>query len=126
MAVAAGWAERRGFALDGLTVTRPSLEDVYLALTEDDAAPAAGTFWCRPLEEADRAHAGPGAQNGVITLRGLDAVAAAVPSTADLCGRTAARAQQRPGRPVRGARRQRRPSGRRCPARSHPVDDTPR
>ncbi|MGD9754877.1 MAG: ABC transporter ATP-binding protein [Acidimicrobiia bacterium] len=85
VAVAAGWADRRGFALDGLTVTRPSLEDVYLALTEDDAAPAAGTFWCRPLEEADRAHAGPGAQNGVITLRGLDAVAAALPELADLC-----------------------------------------
>jgi len=30
-----GWAAGRGAALDGLTVTRPSLEDIYLALTSD-------------------------------------------------------------------------------------------
>jgi ABC-2 type transport system ATP-binding protein len=30
-----GWAAGRGAALDALTVTRPSLEDVYLALTGD-------------------------------------------------------------------------------------------
>jgi ABC-2 type transport system ATP-binding protein len=30
-----GWAAGRGTALDGLTVTRPSLEDIYLALTSD-------------------------------------------------------------------------------------------
>jgi len=29
-----GWAVDAGFTLDGLTVTRPSLEDVYLALTD--------------------------------------------------------------------------------------------
>jgi ABC-2 type transport system ATP-binding protein len=32
-----GWAAGRGAALDGLTVTRPSLEDIYLTLTEDAA-----------------------------------------------------------------------------------------
>jgi ABC-2 type transport system ATP-binding protein len=30
-----GWAAGRGAALDGLTVTRPSLEDIYLTLTGD-------------------------------------------------------------------------------------------
>jgi ABC-2 type transport system ATP-binding protein len=30
-----GWAAGRGAALDGLTVSRPSLEDIYLALTSD-------------------------------------------------------------------------------------------
>ena len=30
-----GWALERGVALDGLSVDRPSLEDVYLALTEE-------------------------------------------------------------------------------------------
>jgi ABC-2 type transport system ATP-binding protein len=30
-----GWAAGRGGDLDGLTVTRPSLEDVYLTLTSD-------------------------------------------------------------------------------------------
>ena len=34
-----GWALARGEGLDGLTVLRPSLEDVYLALTGDDAGP---------------------------------------------------------------------------------------
>jgi ABC-2 type transport system ATP-binding protein len=34
-----GWSIDRGVALDGLTVARPSLEDVYLELTAD-AAPA--------------------------------------------------------------------------------------
>ena len=35
------WAIENGVALDGLEVTRPSLEDVYLALTnEPDASPA--------------------------------------------------------------------------------------
>ena len=28
------WASGRGVALEGITVTRPSLEDVYLALTD--------------------------------------------------------------------------------------------
>ena len=32
-----GWAAGRGAALDGLTVTRPSLEDIYLTLTEEAA-----------------------------------------------------------------------------------------
>jgi ABC-2 type transport system ATP-binding protein len=32
------WAEARGRELDGLTVTRPSLEDVYLELTDAEAA----------------------------------------------------------------------------------------
>jgi ABC-2 type transport system ATP-binding protein len=32
------WAEARGRELEGLTVTRPSLEDVYLELTEAEAA----------------------------------------------------------------------------------------
>jgi ABC-2 type transport system ATP-binding protein len=31
------WAAERGVELDGLTVTRPSLEDVYLELTEETA-----------------------------------------------------------------------------------------
>jgi ABC-2 type transport system ATP-binding protein len=31
------WALRRGAVLDRLTVDRPSLEDVYLRLTEQDA-----------------------------------------------------------------------------------------
>jgi ABC-2 type transport system ATP-binding protein len=30
-----GWAARRGTALEALTVTRPSLEDIYLTLTSD-------------------------------------------------------------------------------------------
>jgi ABC-2 type transport system ATP-binding protein len=29
------WASRRGEELEGLTVTRPTLEDVYLALTAE-------------------------------------------------------------------------------------------
>jgi ABC-2 type transport system ATP-binding protein len=33
-----GWASARGLELHGLTVTRPSLEDVYLALTAEEAA----------------------------------------------------------------------------------------
>jgi ABC-2 type transport system ATP-binding protein len=32
-----GWAAGRGAALDGVTVTRPSLEDIYLTLTEEAA-----------------------------------------------------------------------------------------
>jgi ABC-2 type transport system ATP-binding protein len=31
------WASERGMELDGLTITRPSLEDVYLQLTDGDA-----------------------------------------------------------------------------------------
>ncbi|HEV2242401.1 MAG TPA: ABC transporter ATP-binding protein, partial [Streptosporangiaceae bacterium] len=34
-----GWALRSGRVLDRLTVDRPTLEDVYLRLTADDAAP---------------------------------------------------------------------------------------
>ena len=30
------WAKKRGEALEGLSVTPPSLEDVYLGLTEDE------------------------------------------------------------------------------------------
>jgi ABC-2 type transport system ATP-binding protein len=33
-----GWALARGFDLDDLDVTRPTLEDVYLALTRSDTA----------------------------------------------------------------------------------------
>jgi ABC-2 type transport system ATP-binding protein len=36
-----GWALRRGVALSGLTVDRPSLEDVYLQMTRDSAPPGA-------------------------------------------------------------------------------------
>ena len=32
------WAADRGIELEGLTVTRPTLEDVYLELTEEPAA----------------------------------------------------------------------------------------
>jgi ABC-2 type transport system ATP-binding protein len=32
------WAAARGEELEGLTVTRPSLEDVYLELTREAAA----------------------------------------------------------------------------------------
>ena len=32
------WAANRGMELEGLTVTRPTLEDVYLDLTEEVAA----------------------------------------------------------------------------------------
>ena len=32
------WASMRGEELEGLTVTRPTLEDVYLELTEERAA----------------------------------------------------------------------------------------
>jgi len=35
LAVLCGWASRRGLDLPGLEVTRPSLEDVYLALTSE-------------------------------------------------------------------------------------------
>jgi ABC-2 type transport system ATP-binding protein len=38
IAALAGWALNRGSELDGLTVTRPSLEDVYLELTSGDDA----------------------------------------------------------------------------------------
>jgi len=31
-----GWAVEAGYTLEGLTVSRPSLEDVYLALTDDN------------------------------------------------------------------------------------------
>ena len=31
-----GWAQAHGIVLDGLTVERPSLEDVYLRLTSHD------------------------------------------------------------------------------------------
>ena len=31
------WAAVRGYELEGLTVSRPSLEDVYLELTEEAA-----------------------------------------------------------------------------------------
>ena len=31
------WAAERGIELEGLTVARPSLEDVYLQLTEEPA-----------------------------------------------------------------------------------------
>jgi ABC-2 type transport system ATP-binding protein len=36
-----GWALERSIDLDGLEVTRPSLEDIYLELTGADAAAAA-------------------------------------------------------------------------------------
>jgi ABC-2 type transport system ATP-binding protein len=36
-----GWAIRRGVELSGLTVDRPSLEDIYLRLTSDGAQPGA-------------------------------------------------------------------------------------
>jgi len=32
--VLTGWAVNGGHTLDGLTVTRPSLEDIYLDLTD--------------------------------------------------------------------------------------------
>ena len=32
------WASRQGVELEGLTVTRPTLEDVYLELTNTDGA----------------------------------------------------------------------------------------
>jgi ABC-2 type transport system ATP-binding protein len=32
------WASEHGRELDGLTITRPSLEDVYLELTDEEAA----------------------------------------------------------------------------------------
>ena len=32
-----GWAMERGYELSGLEVTRPSLEDMYLELTEEPA-----------------------------------------------------------------------------------------
>jgi ABC-2 type transport system ATP-binding protein len=31
-----GWALEHGYSLDGLVVTRPTLEDVYLRLTKSD------------------------------------------------------------------------------------------
>jgi ABC-2 type transport system ATP-binding protein len=37
LALLCGWAEGRGLDLPGLEVTRPSLEDVYLAMTADEA-----------------------------------------------------------------------------------------
>lgn len=37
-----GWAIESGVALDGLEVTRPSLEDVYLSLTRESGASPAG------------------------------------------------------------------------------------
>jgi ABC-2 type transport system ATP-binding protein len=40
--VVTGWALDRGIELVGLTIARPSLEDVYLALTAETAAEAVG------------------------------------------------------------------------------------
>lgn len=41
LAALCGWAQGRGVELDGLTVERPTLEDVFLAIAGDDAeAPA--------------------------------------------------------------------------------------
>ena len=37
------WALERGHSLDELTVTRPTLEDVYLRLTQSPNADAAAT-----------------------------------------------------------------------------------
>ena len=37
-----GWAAERGFELEGLTVSTPSLEDVYLSLVGDDGDTAPG------------------------------------------------------------------------------------
>ena len=39
-----GWAAERGFELEGLTVTTPSLEDVYLSLVADDGGDDAKVF----------------------------------------------------------------------------------
>ncbi len=39
-----GWAAERGFELEGLTVTTPSLEDVYLSLVADDGGDEAGAL----------------------------------------------------------------------------------
>ncbi len=38
-----GWALERGLDLEGLVISRPSLEDVYLQLTTQDQPPARGT-----------------------------------------------------------------------------------
>ena len=40
LAVLCGWAEQRGIELPDLAVTRPTLEDVFLAIAGDDGAPA--------------------------------------------------------------------------------------
>ena len=40
LAVLCGWAEQRGLELPDLAVTRPTLEDVFLAIAGDDGAPA--------------------------------------------------------------------------------------
>jgi ABC-2 type transport system ATP-binding protein len=44
------WAVGRGGVLDGLTVERPSLEDVYLQLTSDSTIPEDTTDARRPPE----------------------------------------------------------------------------
>ncbi|HEY2666235.1 MAG TPA: ABC transporter ATP-binding protein [Actinomycetota bacterium] len=68
LAALTAWAAGRGEELDGLTVARPSLEDVYLRLTAQaqsrDAGTAAGT------DEGTQAGTGPG----------TDAAAARVPA----------------------------------------------
>ena len=40
LAVLCGWAKQRGLELPDLAVTRPTLEDVFLAIAGDDGAPA--------------------------------------------------------------------------------------
>lgn len=40
LAVLCGWAKQRGLELPDLAVTRPTLEDVFLAIAVDDGAPA--------------------------------------------------------------------------------------
>ena len=43
-----GWAAERGFELEGLTVSTPSLEDVYLSLVDDDGDTAPGEADSQP------------------------------------------------------------------------------
>ena len=40
-----GWALERGLELEGLTVDRPTLEDVYLQLTAEDVTDAVDERW---------------------------------------------------------------------------------
>jgi ABC-2 type transport system ATP-binding protein len=43
VAALAGWAVQRGVELEGLSLTRPSLEDVYLDLVGGQDGPGVGT-----------------------------------------------------------------------------------
>ena len=62
-----GWAVARGERLEHLTVLRPSLEDVYLALTDDCAGDLERLNGLAAAEEAAHLHPAGRGRSGVHT-----------------------------------------------------------